>query len=315
MNEDLGQGSGRSTDLWIYDSLLSEYAALGFEYGYAVARPEALVMWEAQFGDFANGAQVIIDQFIVAAEDKWGQRCGIVLLLPHGFEGQGPEHSSARIERFLALAAEDNIQVCTPTTAAQYFHLLRRQVVRGAGKPLIIFTPKSLLRSRSSRSRVAELTSGTFEEVLGDSTAESAGSSDRVTEESITGSALEPVDPSTVRRVLLCSGKVAYDAMALRDSSGAPVAVCRIEQLFPWPSAAVAEQLDRYPAAREIVWLQEEPENMGPWSAVKGRLYGVYEGTHEIRRVSRPESGSPACGSARVHAQEQTELISEAVLD
>ena len=307
-------GSGRSADLRIYDSLLSEYAALGFEYGYAVARSDALVMWEAQFGDFANGAQIIIDQFIVAAEDKWGQRCGIVLLLPHGLEGQGPEHSSARIERFLALAAEDNIQVCAPTTAAQYFHLLRRQVVRGAGKPLIIFTPKSLLRSRVSRSQVAELTSGTFEEVLGDSAVEAIGLSSGAIGDLNTGSKAGPVDPSAVRRVLLCSGKVAYDAMALRDASGAPVAVCRLEQLIPWPFAAVACHLDRYPGASEIVWLQEEPENMGPWGAVKGRLYEVHGDTHEIRRVSRPESGSPACGSARVHAQEQETIIREAVL-
>ena len=294
---------GEGVNLWIYDSLLSEYAALGFEYGYAVARPDALVMWEAQFGDFANGAQIVIDQFIVAAEDKWGQRCGVVLLLPHGLEGQGPEHSSARIGRFLALSAEDNMEVCAPTTAAQYFHLLRRQVIRDAGKPLIVFTPKSLLRARSSRSRRADLRSGTFEEVLGDPGV--AGGSSGIA---------DPVDPGTVRRVIFCSGKVAYDAMALRDERAAPVAVCRVEQLFPWPFAALAGELQRYPGAREILWLQEEPENMGPWNAVKGRLYEAHEDTHTIRRVSRPESGSPAGGSARVHAQEQEDLVHEAVL-
>ena len=287
----------RDSDLWIYDSLLSEYAALGFEYGYAVAKPEALVMWEAQFGDFANGAQIIIDQFIVAAEDKWQQGCGIVMLLPHGMEGQGPEHSSARIERFLTLAAEDNMHVCQPTTAAQYFHLLRRQMTHHVRKPLIVFTPKSLLRRRSARSQADELMSGTFEEVIGD-----------------TGVAADAVDPESVRRVILCTGKVAYDAMELRDSSGAPAAVCRVEQLFPWPYSALEHELRRYPNAGEIVWLQEEPENMGAWDGVKGRLYEAHEKTHRIRRVSRPESGSPAGGSPRVHAQEQQDLLDAAVL-
>ena len=285
------------SNLWIYDSLLSEYAALGFEYGYAVAKPEALVMWEAQFGDFANGAQIIIDQFLVAAEDKWQQRCGIVLLLPHGMEGQGPEHSSARIERFLTLAAEDNMHICQPTTAAQYFHLLRRQMTHHVRKPLIVFTPKSLLRRRSARSPVAELMSGTFEEVIGDSGVEAA-----------------TVDPESVSRVILCSGKVAYDAMELRDEHRAPAAVCRVEQLFPWPFSALEHELRRYPNASEIVWLQEEPENMGAWNEVKGRLYETHERTHRIRRVSRPESGSPAGGTARVHAQEQQELLDAAVL-
>ena len=287
----------RDSNLWIYDSLLSEYAALGFEYGYAVAKPEALVMWEAQFGDFANGAQIIIDQFLVAAEDKWQQRCGIVLLLPHGMEGQGPEHSSARIERFLTLAAEDNMHICQPTTAAQYFHLLRRQMTHHVRKPLIVFTPKSLLRRRSARSPVAELMSGTFEEVIGDSGVEAA-----------------TVDPESVSRVILCSGKVAYNAMELRDEHRAPAAVCRVEQLFPWPFSALEHELRRYPNASEIVWLQEEPENMGAWNEVKGRLYETHERTHRIRRVSRPESGSPAGGIARVHAQEQQELLDAAVL-
>ena len=283
-------------DLWIYDSLLSEYAALGFEYGYAVAKPEALVLWEAQFGDFANGAQTIIDQFIVAAEDKWGQHCGIVLLLPHGMEGQGPEHSSARIERFLTLAAEDNMHVCQPTSAAQYFHLLRRQMIHRVRKPMIVFTPKSLLRSKSARSQVDELLSGTFEEVLGDPG--EAGT----------------VDPASVARVVFCSGKVAYPAMDLRDEHGVALAVCRVEQLFPWPFAAVEHELRRYPNASEIVWLQEEPENMGAWNGIKGRLYESHGDTHRIRRVSRPESGSPAGGSPTVHAQEQQDLLEAAVL-
>jgi len=281
--------------LWIYDSLLSEYAVLGFEYGYSTAKPEALVMWEAQFGDFANGGQIIIDQFIVAAEDKWQQRCGIVLLLPHGLEGQGPEHSSARVERFLLLAAEDNIQVCNATTAAQFFHLLRRQMIQDVRKPLVVFTPKSLLRARASRSPVRELLSGTFEEVLDDPL--------------VTGGGL---DPEEVRRVIVCSGKIGYDAMAARDRSGAPVAVCRVEQLYPWPFAAVEQHLALFRNASELVWLQEEPENMGPWNAVKGRLYEAHESSHRILRVSRPESGSPACGSARIHAQEHKELLDEA---
>ncbi len=288
---------GPDTQLWIYDSLLSEYAALGFEYGYAVAKPEALVMWEAQFGDFANGAQIIIDQFIVAAEDKWGQNCGIVLLLPHGMEGQGPEHSSARIERFLTLAAEDNMHVCQPTTSGQYFHLLRRQMIHRVRKPMIVFTPKSLLRTKSARSKVNELSSGTFEEVLGDPATE-AGT----------------LDAETVTRVIFCSGKVAYAAMELRDEHSAPLAVCRIEQLYPWPYGAVDYELRRYPNASEIIWLQEEPENMGAWNAVKGRLYEAHGDGYSIRRVSRPESGSPAGGSPTVHAQEQQDLLNAAVL-
>ncbi len=287
----------READLWIYDSLLSEYAALGFEYGYAVAKPEALVMWEAQFGDFANGAQIIIDQFIVAAEDKWDQHCGIVLLLPHGMEGQGPEHSSARIERFLTLAAEDNMHVCQPTTAGQYFHLLRRQMIHRVRKPMIVFTPKSLLRAKPARSKVADLSSGTFEEVLGDPGVEAGA-----------------VDPEAVTRVVFCSGKVAYAAMELRDEHTAPLAVCRVEQLFPWPYGAVDYELRRYPNATEIVWLQEEPENMGAWNGIKGRLYEAHGNDCSIRRVSRPESGSPAGGSPTVHAQEQQDLLDAAVL-
>ena len=287
----------RDADLWIYDSLLSEYAALGFEYGYAVAKPEAVVIWEAQFGDFANGAQIIIDQFIVAAEDKWGQHCGMVLLLPHGMEGQGPEHSSARIERFLTLAAEDNMHVCQPTSAAQYFHLLRRQMIHRVRKPMIVFTPKSLLRSKSARSKVTELTSGTFEEVLGDPGVE-AGT----------------VDPQAVTKVVFCSGKVGYAAMELRDEHRAPMAVCRVEQLFPWPFSAVELELRRFPNTSEIVWLQEEPENMGAWNGIKGRLYEAYGETYRIRRVSRPESGSPAGGSPTVHAQEHQDLLETAVL-
>jgi len=280
--------AGPESHLWIYDSILSEYAALGFEFGYSVANLDALVIWEAQFGDFANGAQIIIDQFIVASKDKWNQDCRLVMLLPHGYEGQGPEHSSARIERFLILAAEDNIQICNATTAAQLFHLLRRQAMATPPTPLVVFTPKSLLRARQSRSSVEELMSGTFEELLPD---------------------VGVADPEAVDRIVFCSGKVAYDAMEARDQRRAPAAIARVEQLFPWPHGAVAAEVARYPNATEIIWLQEEPENMGPWNSIKGRLYEAHEDTHEIRRVSRHESGSPATGSARVHAQELAELL------
>jgi multifunctional 2-oxoglutarate metabolism enzyme len=279
---------------WLYDSLLSEFAGLGFEYGYSVTNRDALVVWEAQFGDFFNGAQIILDQFVVAAEDKWKQTSGLVLLLPHAYEGQGPEHSSARIERFLTLAAEDNIQICNATNAAQYFHLLRRQMHRSVRKPLIVFTPKSLLRAHSSRSPVAAFTHGSFQEVLDDPSV---------------------VDPSEIRRVILASGKVAVEALAERDHREAPVAVLRVEQLYPWPFERVAETLDRYPNARQVVWLQEEPENMGPWNGVKGRLYEAHGDTHTIRRVSRPESGSPATGSQAIHRQEQEDLFERAFAD
>ena len=241
------------TELWIYDSLLSEYAALGFEYGYTVKNPEALVMWEAQFGDFVNGAQIIIDQFIVAAEDKWDQTSGLVMLLPHGYEGQGPEHSSARIERFLTMCAEDNIQVCQPTTAAQYFHLLRRQMHRDVRKPLIVMTPKSGLRAKRWRSSVDSLLTGSFEELLDD--------------------ASTAIDPAKVTRLVFASGKIGHEATTMRDELGLDVAVARVEQLYPWPYEAVEKELARFPHVTEIVWLQEEPENMGPWNSVKGRLY------------------------------------------
>ena len=274
--------------LWLYDSLLSEYAALGFEYGYSVVHGDALVAWEAQFGDFANGAQIVIDQFITAGHGKWGQPSGLVLLLPHGYEGQGPEHSSARIERFLTLSAGDNLQVVNATTAAQYFHLLRRQVRRPARRPLVIFTPKSLLRARHARSPIAEFETGRFREVLDDPGV---------------------ADPASVRRVILCSGKVAYDAMAHRDEHGLPVAVVRVEQLYPWPEMLVLDTVSRYPSAREVVWLQEEPENMGPWNFVHGRLHRLLRDDYTLRHVSRPESASPATGSQTVHQRQQADIL------
>jgi 2-oxoglutarate dehydrogenase E1 component len=287
----LDPGQGR---FFIYDSLLSEYAALGFEYGYSVVQKDALVAWEAQFGDFVNGGQITVDQFVVAAEDKWGQTSGLVLLLPHGYEGQGPEHSSARIERFLTLAAEDNIQVANATTAAQYFHLLRRQVRRDVRKPLVVFTPKSILRARTSRSSVDALESGSFQEVLDDPFVD---------------------DPSPVRRVVLCSGKVAYDAMKARDEAEAPVAIVRVEQLYPWPEQQIADVLARYEGASEVYWLQEEPENMGPWPFVHSRLHRLLRDDFTLRHVSRVESASPATGSATVHQQEQAELLDKTLAD
>jgi len=280
--------SAGAAKFWIYDSLLSEYAALGFEYGYAHANPAALVMWEAQFGDFVNGAQVIIDQYLVAAEDKWGQYNGLVLLLPHGMEGQGPEHSSARLERFLQQCAEDNIQVAYPTTARQYFHLLRRQVRRDVRKPLVVMAPKQPLRMKESRSAVDELTTGSFSEVLDDPFV---------------------VDRAAVRRVVLCSGKVAWDAIAAREKRGAPVAVVRVEQLYPFPEAQISDVLNGYPNAKEVVWLQEEPENMGAWHFVENIIWRLKDRGYDLRHVSRVESGSPATGSKAVHDQELTELM------
>ncbi|MFT7600188.1 MAG: 2-oxoglutarate decarboxylase [Acidimicrobiales bacterium] len=287
----LGELGNKNTEFSVYDSTLSEYAALGFEFGYSLIAQDKLVMWEAQFGDFVNGAQIIIDQFIVAAEDKWKEHSGLVLLLPHGFEGQGPEHSSGRLERFLLLAAEDNIQVANATTSAQFFHLLRRQMVRPVCKPLIIFTPKSGLRAKWSRSSVDDFTTGSFEEVL------DLG---------------RELPPKSVQRVIFASGKVAAEAEERRDVLEASVAVVRVEQLYPWPFEAVAKVLAKYKRAKEIVWLQEEPENMGAWNAVKGRLYEAHGDTHSIHRVSRPESGSPATGSIAVHRQEQAELLERA---
>jgi 2-oxoglutarate dehydrogenase E1 component len=273
---------------WVFDTILSEYAAVGFEYGYAQANKDALVLWEAQFGDFVNGAQIIIDQYIVAAEDKWNQTNGLVLLLPHGFEGQGPEHSSARIERFLTLCAEDNIQVVNATTAAQYFHVLRRQMHREVRRPLVMFTPKQPLRMAQSRSKISDLETGSFQEVLDDPFV---------------------ADPSAVRRVVFCSGKVAWDAMAERDRRQSPVAVVRVEQLYPFPIDQMMAVLARYSNAREVVWLQEEPSNMGSWNYVEHRFWRVKDQGYDLRHVARVVSGSPASGSKTVHDQELADLM------
>jgi len=285
----------------VYDSPLSEFAAMGFEYGYSVSRKDALVLWEAQFGDFVNGAQVIIDQFLAAAEDKWSQTSGLVLLLPHGYEGQGPEHSSARIERFLTLCAEHNMQVVQPTTSAQYFHLLRRQMRRDIRTPLVVITPKGLLRAKPAASAAAEFTAGAFREVFPEPTFDgtSAGQGDR----------------AAVRRVLLCSGKVVYDLIAARDEAKAPAAIVRLEQLYPWPEELIRETLASFPNATEVVWVQDEPENMGPWPFVHGRLHRTLRDDWTLRHASRAESASPATGSHAMHELEQSQLMADALRD
>jgi 2-oxoglutarate dehydrogenase E1 component len=272
----------------VYDSLLSEAAVLGFEFGYALDSPHALVMWEAQFGDFANGAQVIIDQFITCSLSKWGRDSGLVMLLPHGYEGQGPEHSSARLERYLQLCAEDNIQVCYPSTPAQYFHVLRRQLKRNFRKPLILMTPKSMLRLKAATSPVEEFTQGRFMEVVDDSSA----------------------DPSRVRRVVMCSGKVYYelDERRKQEETGA-VAIVRLEQFYPFPEEMLTRVLARYRKAKEWVWAQEESQNMGGWTFVEPRLRAL---GYAVEYVGRDASASPATGSRRVHLQEQQELVEAA---
>ncbi|MEP4649687.1 MAG: multifunctional oxoglutarate decarboxylase/oxoglutarate dehydrogenase thiamine pyrophosphate-binding subunit/dihydrolipoyllysine-residue succinyltransferase subunit, partial [Ilumatobacter sp.] len=274
----------------VFDSLLSEYAALGFEYGYSHANRDALVVWEAQFGDFINGAQIIIDQYIVAAEDKWGQQNGVVLLLPHGYEGQGPEHSSARIERFLTLAAEDNMQVVNTTTASNFFHLLRRQVHQERQTPLIVFSPKQGLRMKQTRSPIEELTTGSFQEVLDDP---------------------GDIDPQSITRIVFCSGKVAWDAIAARDERDEPVAVVRIEQLYPLPTDQMLDILKKYPNAKELRWLQEEPANMGAWNFIEHHVWRIKEEGYDLRHVARVESGSPATGSKIIHDQELAQLMDE----
>ena len=272
-----------------YDSLLSEAAVLGFEFGYSLDAPNALVLWEAQFGDFANGAQTIIDQFIVCSESKWQRSSGLVLLLPHGYEGQGPEHSSARLERFLQSCAEDNIQVCNFTTPAQYFHGLRRQVKRDFRKPLVIMTPKSLLRHKECVSAIEDLAAGHFHEVLDDAL----------------------VKPERIRRVLLCSGKVYYDLFEKRrERKSDDVAIVRIEQLYPFPEAQLKQIFSRYKTTKEWIWVQEESQNMGGWSFMEPRLRGM---GYSFNYVGRDASSSPATGSLKVHQREQAELVDAAL--
>jgi multifunctional 2-oxoglutarate metabolism enzyme len=277
----------QSARFYAYDSLLSEYAAVGFEYGYSVARPDALVCWEAQFGDFVNGAQTIIDEFISAGEQKWGQRSGVVLLLPHGYEGQGPDHSSARVERFLSLCAQDNMTVAMPSTPASYFHLLRFQALSGRVKPLVVFTPKSLLRLKAAVSTMAQFTSGSFAPVLADP-----------------GLA----DPAAIRRVVLCSGKIYYDlAERRRAAPRTDTALFRVERLYPLPAEEIAAAVASFPAAAELIWVQEEPANMGSWPFMAMHLPQATG--RRISVVSRPASSAPASGSAKAHAADQAAIV------
>ena len=277
----------------VFDSLLSEFAVLGFEYGYSVEHPEALVLWEAQFGDFNNGAQVIIDQFVVSAEEKWGQRSSVVMLLPHGWEGQGPEHSSARAERFLSMAARGSIRVAYPSTPAQYFHLLRAQAASEVRKPLVVMTPKSLLRHKACVSRAEELAAGRFEPLLPDP---------------------RSVGPATARRLLLCTGKVFFDIDARREEGGIDdVALWRVEQLYPFPAEELAELMARFDRVEDVVWVQEEPRNMGAWSFMVERLAEHLAPDRRLRYVGRPRSSSPATGSHRRHVAEQRAIVEQAL--
>jgi 2-oxoglutarate dehydrogenase E1 component len=278
----------------VVDSLLSEEAVLGFEYGYATAAPLTLVLWEAQFGDFANGAQVVIDQFIASGEAKWGRLCGLTMLLPHGYEGQGPEHSSARLERYLQLCANHNIQVCVPSTPGQIFHLLRRQVYQPTRKPLIVMTPKSLLRSKAATSTLDVLCKGKFQQVIGDR---------------------GPGAAEEIKRVVFCSGKIYYDLAEMRDAENIrEVAVMRTEQLYPFPEADLRGFVNEFPNATEVVWCQEEPQNQGAWYQIRHHLQACISEQHELKYVGRPHSASPAVGSYTVHLEEQQNLVREAIL-
>lgn len=287
-----GQAAANGGWFEAYDSSLSEAAVLGYEYGYSLEAPNGLTIWEAQFGDFANGAQVIIDQFIVSGEDKWRSLSGVVMLLPHGFEGMGPEHSYARLGRFLQLCAEDNIQVCDVTTPAQFFHLLRRQVIRPLRKPLVVMTPKSLLRAKECRSSLEDLTQGTFRRILPDTSG---------------------TDPSQVTRVLLCSGRVYYDLEKARKEFGASdVHIIRFEQLYPLHGREIAEALQAYRPGTELLWVQDEPWNMGAWYFIKVRLQAIFGDNLPIKCVSRAESSSPATGSNYAHRLENKALMAAA---
>ncbi|MGW2237904.1 multifunctional oxoglutarate decarboxylase/oxoglutarate dehydrogenase thiamine pyrophosphate-binding subunit/dihydrolipoyllysine-residue succinyltransferase subunit [Streptomyces sp. NPDC001759] len=282
----LGHGAAPFTP---YDSMLSELAALAFEYGYAQTRPEALVLWEAQFGDFVNGAQTVVDEYIVSSEQKWGRRSGVTLLLPHGLEGQGPDHSSARVERFLQLCAQDNMTVAMPSQPGNYFHLLRQQALDARKRPLVVFTPKSMLRSKAAVSALTDFTGGMFRPVLPDDT----------------------VDPGTVTRVLLCSGKVFYDLDAHRKASGsAGTAIVRLERLYPFPEKELTVELARFPATAEVRWVQEEPENQGAWFFLAPRLHR--SARRPVACVSRPEAPAPAVGSSRRHGLEQKAVVASA---
>ncbi|MEQ1529328.1 MAG: 2-oxoglutarate dehydrogenase E1 component [Methylococcales bacterium] len=277
----------------IYDSLLSEAGVLGFEYGYSTTMPNTLVIWEAQFGDFANGAQVVIDQFISSGENKWGRLCGLVMLLPHGFEGQGPEHSSARLERYLQLCAEHNIQVCNPTTPAQIFHLLRRQMLRSFRKPLVIMSPKSLLRHKLAVSTLEDLTSGSFQNVIGEQ---------------------DPINAKKVTRVVLCAGKVYYDLLETRRQDDLKhVAIIRLEQLYPFPEEAYRAEIAKYPNLQELVWCQEEPKNQGAWYQSNHHFVDNLADHIRVSYSGREASAAPAVGNFRVHIEQQKAVVHSAL--
>jgi 2-oxoglutarate dehydrogenase E1 component len=277
----------------VIDSILSEEAVLGFEYGYAAAEPNTLTIWEAQFGDFVNGAQVVIDQFIASGEVKWGRSNGLTMMLPHGYEGQGPEHSSARLERFMQLAADNNMQIVQPTNAAQIFHVLRRQMLRMFRKPLVIMTPKSLLRAKDATSPLADFTKGEFKTVIGDQDA--------------------TLNAEKVKRVIVCSGKVYYDLVRARaEKKSTDVAVLRVEQLYPFPHKAFAAELKKYPNATDIVWCQDEPQNQGAWFFVQHYVHENMSEGQKLGYAGRPASASPACGYAHLHQEQQKALLDQA---
>ncbi len=291
--EHVADNQGRFT---VIDSVLSEEAVLAFEFGYATAEPNALVIWEAQFGDFVNGAQVVIDQFISSAETKWGRACGLTMMLPHGYEGQGPEHSSARLERFLQLCAEHNMQVCQPTTPAQIFHLLRRQMIRMFRKPLVILTPKSLLRNKEAVSPLQDLARGGFQTVIGETDA--------------------GVDAKAVKKVVLCTGKVYYDLLiARRERELKDVALLRVEQLYPFPHKSLDAELKKYPAATQVVWCQDEPQNQGAWFFVQHHIQEALKDGQRLSYAGRPASASPAVGYYDKHYAQQKELLVAALGD
>lgn len=286
----VGEGQG---EFRVINSILSELAVLGFEYGYATADPEALVMWEAQFGDFANGAQMVIDQFISSGEQKWGRLCGLVMLLPHGFEGQGPEHSSARLERYLQLCAQHNMQVCVPSTPAQCFHMLRRQVLRPFRAPLIVMTPKSLLRHRLAVSSMEDLANGQFQLVIPE---------------------MDDIDVKQVRKVVICSGKVYYDLLEERRANNqTDVALVRIEQLYPFPEEELSAILKTYTNATRVVWCQEEPKNQGAWYSVRHRFHSSLAEGQTLHYAGRAPSASPAVGSPNLHREQQITLVKQAL--
>ena len=276
----------------VYNSLLSEFAVLGFEFGYSSMYPDALVIWEAQFGDFGNGAQIIIDQYLSSSEAKWGQTSSVVMLLPHGFEGQGPEHSSARLERFLQLCAEDNLQVVNCTTPSQYFHLLRRQAKQNKRKPLIVMSPKSLLRHPMAVSKSDELANGSFQLVIPDAN----------------------VGPDKAKRIVLCSGKVYYDLLKFQQENDIKdVAIARLEQFYPFPDHDIKELFASHSNVSDIVWCQEEPRNMGGWNFVWSRLMSETQEAQSIRYIGRVAAAAPATGSAKLHAAEQERLVERAM--